>query len=197
MPPIFLNDKLFNWSQVQDIQNKSFICGYCDLNVASNRGYKLIGIDNIEIGGIYLCPNCLAPSFFISDFQCPSFKVGHTVQYVPQEVNILYEEARLCASHRCYTAAVMLCRKILMNIAVDRGAKEGKRFVQYVDFLFDQNYIPPNGKQWVGHIKDKGNEANHEIKPIDADDARELLIFTEMLLKFIYELPSMISNPAK
>jgi len=32
-------------------------------------------------------------------------------------LNSLYEEARRCTSQNCFTAAVLLCRKMLMNIA--------------------------------------------------------------------------------
>ena len=38
----------------------------------------------------------------------------------------------------------------------------------------------------------KGNEATHEIAIMNQPDAKELLSFVEMLLRFIYEFPSMI-----
>ncbi len=38
----------------------------------------------------------------------------------------------------------------------------------------------------------KGNEATHEITLMEEKDATELLTFTEMLLKIIYEFPNMI-----
>jgi len=120
--------------------------------------------------------------------------MGNTVSHVPDELNALYEEARKCTSQSCYTAAVMLCRKILMNIAVDRGAAVDLRFVEYVEHLSREGYIPPNGRHWVDHIRRKGNEANHEIKLMKARDATELVTFSEMLLKFVYEFPSMISE---
>jgi hypothetical protein len=44
----------------------------------------------------------------------------------------------------------------------------------------------------VDHIRKKGNEANHEIALMTRVDAEELLSFSEMLLKFIYEFPSRI-----
>ena len=44
--------------------------------------------------------------------------------------------------------------------------------------------------EWVNHIKDKGNEANHEITIAKSDEAKELLAFVEMLLKLIYEFPA-------
>lgn len=79
-----------------------------------------------------------------------------------------------------------------MHIAVEVGASEGLNFIEYVKYLSDQGYVPPNGKQWVDHIRKKGNGANHEITLMNQKDATELLIFIEMLLKFIHEFPSMV-----
>ena len=39
-------------------------------------------------------------------------------------------------------------------------------------------------------IRKDGNEATHEIALADADEAAQLLDFTEMLLKFVYEFPA-------
>jgi hypothetical protein len=55
--------------------------------------------------------------------------------------------------------------------------------------------VPPNGKHWVDHIRKKGNEATHEIALMGADDAADLIVFSEMLLKFIYEFPNRIPKP--
>lgn len=86
----------------------------------------------------------------------------------------------------------MCCRKMLMNIAVQQGAAEGLKFIEYVNFLADNGFIPPNGKHWVDHIRKKGNEATHEIALMTEQDARELISFIEMLLRFVFEFPSMI-----
>src|SRR6266571_7617624 len=107
-------------------------------------------------------------------------------------VNELYEEARRCSSQNCFTAAVLLCRKMLMNIAVAQGATEGLRFIEYVTYLSDKGFVPPNGKHWVDHIRKKGNEATHEIALMAEGDAKELISFIEMLLRFIYEFPSLV-----
>lgn len=105
---------------------------------------------------------------------------------------MLYEEARGCATANHHTAAVMLCRKILMHTAVTQRAKAGLPFIDYVNFLVDAGYVPPNGKHWVDHIRKKGNEANHEIVIMQQQEAKDLIIFTEMLLRFIYEFPNSI-----
>ena len=41
-------------------------------------------------------------------------------------------------------------------------------------------------------IRDKGNEANHQILLMTQQDAEELIDFVEMLIKFIYEFPNRV-----
>ena len=82
-----------------------------------------------------------------------------------------------------------------MNIAVSQGAPEGKRFIEYIQYLADNGFVPPHGKGWVDHIRKKGNEATHEIVTMTLQDAEDLIAFTEMLLKFIYEFPSRVPTP--
>ena len=198
----FFEEGFFNWYKLQDLPNVAFVCGYCDTNVSSIRGYKLgehADGSGGQVGALYVCPNCGGPVFFAPDDQrFPSPALGNAVQHVPDDLNELYEEARRCTGERCYTGAVLLCRKMLMNIAVEKGAEEGLKFIEYVTYLSETGYIPPNGKQWVDHIRKKGNEATHEISVMKEDDAKDLIVFIEMLLRFIYEFPSMVpaqNNP--
>lgn len=184
-----------NWRSLQTLPTVSYICGFCGDKVSSEKGYK-VGKhgdgSGEQIGALHICPNCQGPTFFTpKNEQLPGHAFGNSVSHVPDDLNFLYEEARRCASNNCYTASVLVCRKILMNIAVEQGADEGKRFIEYVNYLSDEGYIPPNGKHWVDHRK-KGNEANHEIRLMDNNDAGELIIFIEMLLKFIYEFPNIV-----
>lgn len=81
-----------------------------------------------------------------------------------------------------------------MNIAVQHGAQSGQSFVSYVDYLEKNGYVPPNGKEWVDLIRQKGNEATHEIELMTQADAAQILHFVEMLLRFIYEFPSMLEG---
>jgi hypothetical protein len=95
-----------------------------------------------------------------------------------------------------FTSAVLTCRKLLMHIAVEKGAPIGKSFLDYVEYLADKHYVPPDGMGWVDQIRKKGNEANHEIKIMSRDDAEELIEFSEMLLKIVYEFPAKVRPPA-
>ena len=84
---------------------------------------------------------------------------------------------------------------MLMNISVEQGAKQGLKFIEYVEYLANNGFIPPNGRAWVDHIRRKGNEATHEIALMTRADAEELMAFIEMLLKFVYEFPSRVPTP--
>ena len=184
MPPVY-------WYNPQPLSSKSFECGYCSNRVASASGY---GSAANQVA--HICPHCTNLTYWGNGVpQTPGPAPGNPVQHLPSGIKALYEEARICAGAGAYTGAVLLCRKLLMNIGVQEGAQEGKTFVHYVDFLANKGYIPPNGKAWVDHIRKKGNEATHEISVMGGTDAAELLTFTEMLLKFIYEFPNSVSLP--
>lgn len=85
---------------------------------------------------------------------------------------------------------MLCCRKLLMHIAVGKGADEGRNFVEYVEYLSSKGYVPPDAKNWVDHIRTKGNEANHQIVIMSEEAARDLMAFAEMLLKLVYEFPA-------
>ncbi len=91
----------------------------------------------------------------------------------------------------------LLARKLLMNIAVQHGAAAGRTFAEYVDHLAANGFVPPNGKPWVDQLRTKGNEATHEIHQTSQADARQVLTFAEMLLRFVYEFPSMVGPTGK
>lgn len=192
----FFNPNSYGWFKIQDLPTEQYTCGYCSDKVASGKGYKIGGRSDgsaAMIGAIYICPSCHGPTFVTPDDKhFPDAPYGNPVLHVPNELNLLYEEARKCTSSNYYTGSVLLCRKMLMHIAVGQGADKDKAFLYYVTYLYDKHFIPPNGKHWVDHIRQKGNEANHEIRLMSQKDAHDLLIFIEMLLKFIYEFPQMV-----
>ena len=181
------------WQNIQTFHSRKYVCGYCGNPLASNKGFVRI-TDGHYSGYIYICHHCDKPTFFDSNgAQTPGFAFGEAVSGIPsKEVDLLYNEARNSFKCNAYTASVLCCRKLLMNIAVSKGAKQNLSFADYVEFLSERGFIPPDGKEWVDHIRRKGNEATHEITIMGEEDAKELLSFLEMLLKFIYEFPSKI-----
>ncbi len=191
------------WIDLQGLPAKAYTCGHCDEKVAEYLGY---GTKDPKGGSatrprIYICHFCRQPTYFSDTFrgrQVPGTAFGGKVEHIPSEdVEALYEEARNCMQASAYTAAILCCRKLLMNIAVERKAETNKPFAYYVDYLANQGYLPPDGKEWVDLIRKKGNEATHEIAIMEREDAEELITFSEMLLRFIYEYPAKIRARAQ
>jgi len=118
------------------------------------------------------------------------------VEYVPPESAAIYREARNCMSVNAYTAVVLLCRKLLMHIGVAEGAEENKPFAFYMNYLVDAGYIAQKSRPWVDRIRNKGNDANHEIAPITRTDAEELIALSQMVLQLVYEYPGRLPPPA-
>ncbi|MGE4180235.1 MAG: DUF4145 domain-containing protein [Limisphaerales bacterium] len=185
------------WEKPETLAPAKFTCGYCGSLVSSEKGWRLIDKNRNQQNGVFICPDCKCPTFVYprEDARTPDSAFGSPVQNLPHELEALYEEARSCTAHGAYTVSVLILRKMLMNIAVNQGAAEGLRFIEYVDYLAVNHFIPPNGRHWVDHIRKKGNEATHEIALMNHTDAKDLIVFIEMLLRFIYEFPSMIPQP--
>ena len=143
---------------------------------------------------IYICSYCCKPTYFDdAGGQIPGVRFGADVASLPEDIGKLYDEARDCMQVEAYTASVLTCRKVLMNLAVAKKAKKDGSFLSYVEFLADKGYMPPDGKGWVDQIRSKGNDANHEINLMTREDAKELISFLEMLLIFMYEFPGRMS----
>jgi hypothetical protein len=81
-----------------------------------------------------------------------------------------------------------------MNIAVAKGAAAGETFAKYVDFLAAKHFVPPDSDAWVSRVRTEGNEATHEIALKTEDDAKLLIGFCEMLLKFVFEFPAKANS---
>nr|WP_060596943.1 DUF4145 domain-containing protein [Bacillus pumilus] len=183
------------WALESDIHSTPYQCGYCERNVATNEGIhcKVEDYGAFEVATVVICPHCNFPSVlsvYLDNGQIPLPKIGGKIKGLKENIEKLYEEVRSCYSIGSFNAAVLLARKLLMNIAVDKGADVGGNFKFYVDYLSDQ-FIAPNNRSWVDKIRLTGNIATHEIPDIQKEDAEEILLLVEMLLRLVYEFPSI------
>ncbi len=126
----------------------------------------------------------------------PSAPAGNTVANLPSEIEHAWREVRTSHAVAAYTAAEMMCRKILMHVAVDVvKAAAGKKFVQYVEDLDSAGYIAPGLKTVIDKVRDRGNIANHDLPASTEEDSRTTMAITEHLLRTIYELPGLGATP--
>jgi len=185
------------WRGRSEIIPRQYTCAHCERDIGAHRGYFKGESAAKPKEAIYICPYCDQITYFFQTKQVPSPPFGGKVKHLPDDIEKLYNEARECTSVNAFTATIMACRKILMHIAVQKEAKPGDKFANYVDYLAEKNYVPPGCKVWVERIRTKGNEANHEIVIMKKEDAEDLLNFLEMLLKFMYEFPGKLAPPTK
>ena len=185
-----------SWLGTDDIANIRYVCGFCGTLTGPQKGYRTIMVSKRQ-GFVLICTYCNRPTFV--DFlhgkiasTIPSARMGRSINGLPPDVEAVYEEARLCTSAGAYTAAVMLCRKLLMHTAIGKEAEAGKSFLYYVKYLNEKNLIPPGGEEWVDYIRKKGNEANHEIVETTAEDAEKLIALAQMLLIIVYEFEQLL-----
>lgn len=171
-----------------------FVCGHCGTQVS---GVVVAYISNGAGGAIrwLQCPTCLDGSVLSADGSVhPGVMFGPEIDGLPPEVREAYGEARRCLAANAFTAAEGMCRKILMHVAVDKGAKEGKTFASYIDALATGGYITPPMRDWVTLIKNHGNEAHHLLEPPSQRRAEGTLLFTAQLLRSVYEMGHIASQ---
>jgi Domain of unknown function (DUF4145) len=189
----------YEWHNVQPVGNVAYECGYCSHRVGPSLQFyaRALRANQSKNTPIFICPTCSHPTFFDFDGkQVPAVRMGaHVPGITDPEVQRAYDEARDCTAAGAYTASVLICRKILMNLAVQHGAKPGLNFTEYVTYLEQARYVPPNGLAWVDKIRQKGNEATHELPQITQPDAAQIMRFVEMLLRFSYEFKDEPKGP--
>ena len=196
-----------NWSS-EAVETQVYECGYCGCRVSSNEGMGLTEDTNEMTAGVYICNNCHLPTliydgrtyYYGHEFgkkihaQIPGTRFGEQIKHLPDEVENIYEEARDSFSVGAYTAVMLLCRKLLMHVAVDLGADKNKRFIDYINYFETEGYISKNARLWVDQIRKLGNGANHEIMIGNREDAKKIIKFSAMLLKTNYEYPKEIQD---
>ncbi len=142
----------------------------------------------------YWCTHCGFPSSSINGRFLPASKEGRRIQGLPSAILSIYDEIRDVTGINAYRASDMLCRKVLMHIAVEEKAEEGKTFSYYVDYLVKKQIISEKMKKWVDLIRIYGNEQVHEIKEVDLEKSKKTLQFTIQLLVTIYEMTHLMDS---
>ena len=201
------------WTQCTDEDAKPYTCGYCGHLISTHDGWKTIQHKHISNPGYFalICNNCgrvtfLEPKYelrypagsqsktprydppvhaFVGYKQTPGEPYGKEVKHIEPEVKAVYDEARKCYRNEYWTACVMLCRKLIMNIAYkheEHGIAKDKNFTDYVQYMKDKHIVPSQSLEIADKILALGNSANHEIEQLDKPHALICLKFLESIL---------------
>ena len=166
----------------QDSYQK-FVCGFCG-KPGTGVVVAFYKIDDKKINKWLMCPYCDHGSVLSHNGNIyPVGLLGESLKGLPDPI-----DDRRCLSANCFIATEMLCRKILMHVACEKGADEGKTFEYYIDYLEKKGFITPPIKKWVEIIREQGNEATHRLQKSDSMRSNGILTFTAQLLRIIYEM---------
>ncbi|HCG8575841.1 DUF4145 domain-containing protein [Vibrio parahaemolyticus] len=173
---------------------ETYTCGHCGTKVSGAVVANYDWSDQLghtQRNKWLLCPHCTRPSVKFNNSLFPGAKFGPVIDGLPDDVKLSYLEARNCMEVNAFTAAELICRKILMHVAVDKGAKEGDSFAKYLDYLEKSGYVTPPMKGWVDLIRQHGNKSTHRLDSPDQDRAQSTVMFTAELLRLVYEMEFM------
>lgn len=181
-----------DWSNTERLNPYRYKCGYCGQTVGANNGYTVR--HHNDACAIYLCPYCGRPSFMENGMMTPGSAYGQPITNLPDTVQSLYDEARNSYQAGAFTGAILICRKVLANVAVYYGAKDGQRFVKDVDYLVENGYVPEKSREWIDKIRTEGNSATHNQTAKNKSDAQRILDFVQMLLLINFKFNSDYNN---
>ncbi|MGI9345173.1 MAG: DUF4145 domain-containing protein [Gammaproteobacteria bacterium] len=196
----------------------SFVCGWCGVHASGNRRWNLqvelaitsfssdrdyhLGFEGIDSPSLHRCANCGGHSLFSSISltsplqQFPAPSMAESVEGLGERVQAIYTEAGRCMGVGAYSATVMLCRTLLMHIAIDKAEQsqheldDRRAFTEYVKYLEKHNYLTPHLAQWADRVRLIGNDAVHKLPEIPRKKAEQMLAFITLLLRVIFEVPA-------
>ncbi len=194
----FMDPLMGNWQNLESVSAERYTCGHCGAEVGPDKAYLKPATAGGPSANIFICPSCRRPTFIYEseDVQVPGPLVGRTISGITEpDVAALYSEARRCLASGAPSATVLVCRKLLMHLAVREGADQNKSFKHYAEYLAENSIVTKAMVGMVDHIKDQGNAENHELEVRSPEDAKTILKLVEFLLASIYELPGMVPQP--
>ena len=160
------------------------ICGYCYRGVVATY----VGSPNASVGDVSQLRNVKFSHL------TPSSRKISPPPHTPENIGRFYEQAMLSLAGGSYDAAGSMFRKTL-----DTGLKEkfpeipGNLYTRIQAAAADYK-LTPDVAEWANHIRMEGNQAVHDDEPYTPAQAKELQVFTELMLWYLFELPGRLAE---
>jgi len=72
------------------------------------------------------------------------------------------------------------------------GIPKDVTFFKRLEWLHEHHAITPDIRSWADHVRVEGNAALHDPDVFSEGDAKSLRFFTEMFLRYVFELPGAV-----
>lgn len=107
---------------------------------------------------------------------------------VPNELRKIFREAAQCLSAKAFTAAVLMCRKLLDGLCTIHAIPPGN-LAKRLEALKTKGVIDERLLEWATELRMAGNAAAHDIATVDnRQDAQDVLDFTEAIADYVFTL---------
>lgn len=205
--------RALDWAQTSELtgqQRTRYTCGFCSSMSAPNRAY--LGpsqIDGNAMAWIYICSFCGQPTYRDLDGKMtPQPSYGRDIPKIRNEdAGKLYREAQNCYQVGAFTAAVLVCRKLLLNVTnavkleradeIEAAGKDATRerepfseFAPCITWLSHNDYIPRRMINAFREIPRIGGDATHTMPLMEVKEAELLINRSYDLLMMVYVHPS-------
>lgn len=150
------------------------------------------------------CPNpeCFGHVFFLRPHPkgaatlYPPEKIDFEKKDVPEKVARMLEEAIVCHSTECYTAAAIMIRRTLEEICADRGAA-GKNLQDRIEALRGKVVLPTELLEAMHDLRILGNDAAHiesKVYDVGRDEVEAGIDLAKTILQATYQLNSLVEK---
>ena len=178
-------------------------CGHLVRAIPETKAvYHISEFSDSEAFLVARCPRNLCAIFFLTYdrlnkrvrriFPFPDTKASDYHKAIPEKMRLDFTEARRCWFGDSNKGVVVMCRRTMQQIAIDKGAK-GSRLFDQIDDLLASGLITKSLHDAAHEIRHFGNFGAHPrddgLDDIDEHDADSLLKLTHQFLVDLYVRP--------
>lgn len=149
------------------------------------------------------CPPFLAIDYYgrydpLEDtYPPPQVEASQLHKAIPEAVRDDYAEALRCSHSRAFKATVVLCRRVVQAVAVDKGAQGGKLGEQ-IESMRQKGLITASLHHAATEVRHFGNFGAHPrddgLDEVTWDDAQAVIKLTFAFLEDLYIRPQQTAR---
>jgi hypothetical protein len=134
----------------------------------------------------------IEPTFTVSAIW-PTRSSPSAPPHTPNPVKGRFLEGEDAFARKKWNSAVaMYCSALDIATKGMDGVPPNTSFFRRLEWLHQNHGITPDIRAWADHVRVEGNAALHDPEEFAEDDAKSLRFFTEMFLRYDFELPGEV-----
>jgi hypothetical protein len=168
--------------------NCAAICGGCNNPICFRAKNTVQNQPSLQPVGQ---PGNIEPTFRVAE-TWPA-RIDHSAPpHTPNPVKARFLEGEDAFSRNRWNSAVAMYRSALDIATKGMNGVPSGTFFQRLVWLSNNHAITPDIRAWADHVRVEGNAALHDPEEFAEEDAKALRFFTEMFLRYVFELPGAV-----